>query len=218
MTKRIDSDALGVLNRALGLTGSGAQVTELTDGVVDQVLDIVPVVRRGRTQTDVQGLYFPTFRNTHGAANTQTNSIDPYNVGATFDVPPYPENMPAAFDIWLIGASLRVVSGTASLFSLATLSLTVGTLSQGWGRTHTGGLILVSQAQRLAMWDATATAVTAFGILNQLGTHQKIGLRLPRGGGGSTLTFDSVSTGIVAVDCQMILGVFPASLGQDARV
>jgi len=218
MTKRMDSDALGVLNRALGLTGAGSQVTELMDGVVDQVLDIVPVVRRGRTQADVQGLYYPTLRNTHGAANTQSNQIDPYNVGTVFDVPPYPANMPAQFDIWLIGASLRIVSGTASLFSLATLSLRVGTNSQGFGRTHTGGLILVSQNQRLAMWDATATDVTAYGILNELGTHAKIGLRLPRGGGGSELFFDSVSTGIVAVDCQMILGVFPASLGQDARV
>ncbi len=33
--KKIDSDALGVLNKALGLSGVGSRVTELADGVGD---------------------------------------------------------------------------------------------------------------------------------------------------------------------------------------
>jgi len=212
--KRIDSDALGVLNRALGLTGAGSGVTELADGVVDQVLTVNEIARRGRTQTDVQGIYTPTFRNEHTDAESITNPVNPYNPGNR--VPPYPRPVPAQFDIFLIGASVRIASGTASGLSVATLSLTVGTKSQGWGREDDGGLALVAQPMRLAFWDATASDGTAFGILNgDRGTWQKIALRLPRGGGGSILTFRSVSSVTVSIDCQLILGVFPASLGQD---
>jgi len=217
--KRVDSDALGIVTKSLGLSGSGSQITELEDGIVGQTLDIVPLARRGRTHADVQGLYYPTLRNAHTDASTVTNAIDPYNVGTVLDVPPYPAVMPDLFDIWLLGASIRHVSGTASGFSLGTLSLTVGTRSQGFGRSEVGTLVLVAQPQRLAFWDAIATDATAFGLLNLVGQpHAKFGMRLPRGGGGSTLTFVSVSTVTVAVDLQLQLGVFPVALGQDAAV
>jgi len=214
--KRIDSDALGVLNRSLGLTGAGSQVTELADGVVDQVLEVGQIARRGRTLADVQGIFTPTFRNAHTDVSTVSSVVDPYNVGTTIAIAPFPANVPAQFDLWLIGASLRHAAGTASGMAIATLSLTVGTRSAGWG-IQSGGLILVSQPMRLAMWDAMATDVTAFGVLaGDRGPHKDIRLRLPRGGGGSSLIFASVSTVTVTVDCQLIIGMFPASLGQDA--
>lgn len=219
MTQSIDSQALGSLNRAFGLSGRGSPITELTDGVVDQVINVNDVARRGRTQADIQGIYTPTLRNEHTDAESISNSIDPYNVGATAVVAPYPDPMPADFDIWLIGASLRNVSGTASGISNATVSIQVGTRSQGWGRVDDGTQVLVAQPIRLAYWNAFATDGTSFGLraINR-GPHQKIGLRLPRGGGGTLILFRSVSTVTVTVDCQLILGVFPASLGQDILV
>jgi len=77
----------------------------------------------------------------------------------------------------------------------------------------------VASQIRLAFWDAVASDGTSFGLL--AGTehpHQRIGLRLPRGGGGSTLTFRSSSSVTVGIDCQMILGMFPIALGQDVVV
>jgi len=218
MTKRIDSQALGVVTKSLGLTGAGAQVTELIDGTVDQVLDVGELARRGRTQGDIQGIFTPIFRNTHTDANTVSVAVDPYNVGTTIVVAPYPPEIGPGFDVWLIGASLRHSSGTASGFALGTLSLTVGTQSEGWG-SHAGSQILVAQPMRLAQWDSMATDVSAFGVLaGDRGPHERIGLRLPRGGGGSILTFASVSTVTVGVDCQLILGVFPVALGQDIAI
>jgi len=216
MVKRIDSDALGVLNRSLGLTGSGSQITELEDGHVDQALSVNEIARRGRTLADVQGLFFPTLRNLNTAAETITNAIDPYNVGTTVAVAPYPAAVPAQFDLYLLGASIRHATGTVSGFTLGTLSLTVGTFSAGWGQSDNGSQILVSQAIRLAVWNAMANDGTNFGILaTNRGPHQRSGIRLPRGGGGTTLTFATVSSVTVGVDCQMIIGMFPVALGQD---
>jgi len=217
--KRIDSDALGELNKALGLTGAGSRITELADGVVDQVIDIAAVARRGRTQADIQGIYTPTLRNENTAAETITTTIDPYNVGATAVVAPYPNPMPPQFDIWLIGASMRIAGGSATNLSVATLSLTVGTRSQGFGIDDSGAQVLVAQPIRLAFWDNRATDATVFGLLDgDRGPHKKIGLRLPRGGGGSRLNYITVSAGVVDSDVQLILGVFPAALGQDILV
>ena len=219
MTKRIDSDALGILNRALGLTGAGSQVTELTDGVVDQFIEIGQLARRGRTQADVQGIYTPTLRNEHTDAESISNSIDPYNVGGTVVVAPYPDPVPAQFDIWLLGASTRNVSGAAAGISNATLSIQVGTKSQGWGRVDDGTQVLVAQPIRLAYWNGWPTDGSTFGLRGtNRGPHQRIGVRLPRGGGGTAILFRTVSTLTTTVDCQIILGVFPVALGQDIVV
>ena len=219
MVKRIDSDALGVLNRSLGLSGSGSQITELEDGIVDQTLSVNEIARRGRTLADVQGLYFPTLRNEHVDAETISNSIDPYSPGTVLAVAPYPADVPAQFDLWLLGASIRNAAGTASGFSIGTLSLQVGTRSQGWGRVDDGTLVLVGQPIRLVVWNAMASDGTSFGIrATNRGPHGRFGLRLPRGGGGTTLLFRTISTVTNSVDCQMIMGMFPAALGQDGLV
>ncbi len=212
MTKLIDSDALGELNRSLGLTGRGSQITELMDGVVDQVVDINPAARRGRTLGPTSGIFTPTMRNVHTDAETLSTTVDPYSVGTTGAVAPYPPIMPVQFDIWLIGASVRVASGSGTL--LATLSIIQGTTQQGFGLTDSGAQVLVSQAIRLAFWNATATVVTSFGVLNtNNGPHWRGPIRLNRNGG--TIVFSSVSSLTATFDCQLILGVFPAGLGQD---
>ena len=55
--KKIDSQALDVLQKALGLSGPGSPITELTDGVVDQVLEVGGVIRRSRTQAGTEGIH-----------------------------------------------------------------------------------------------------------------------------------------------------------------
>lgn len=214
MAKKVDSQALGVVNRALGLTGRGALETEFLDGVVDQTLDVGALVRRGRAPADSSGLFYPTLRVANAGAATADATIDPYNVTAANAVPPYPARVPDSQDVWLLGASVRQHSGTGTLN--ATLALQVGTRNQGFGDDNFGGLNLVSQPIRLAFWDAIGADATNFGILNQLGTHQRIGLRVPRN--ISVLIFRVTTSAAATFDCQLIVGLFPVALGQDGLV
>lgn len=215
MVKKIDSDALGDVNLSLGLSGAGSRITELADGVVDQVLEIGQLARRGRTQQSTQGLYYPTMRNVHSAADNESTTVDVYDVGTVAVVEPYPNPMPRQFDVWLLGASLRLVSGGGSIG--ATLSLRVGTRAAGWGIDDSGSQILVSQPIRLIHWNTLITVnSTTFGVKNDRNPHGKVGLRIPRV--GSELIFASTSGAAATYDCQLILGVFPAALGQDGLV
>ncbi len=212
MTKLIDSDALGELNRSLGLTGRGSQVTELNDGIVDQIVDINLAARRGRTHGQTSGIFTPTMRNINVDIETVTTTINPYNVGTTAAVPPYPPVMPVQFDIWLIGASTRIVSGSGTFN--ATLALEQATPQQGFGVDDAGARPLVSEPIRLALWNGTATVGTTFGTLNtNNGPHWRGPIRLNRV--NMTLVYVSLSSATQTSDCQLILGVFPSGLGQD---
>jgi len=214
MVKKIDSDALGDIKNALGLSGAGSPITELTDGVVDQVLEVNELVRRGRTLAGTGGIFTPTLRNVHTDAETLSTTINPYAVGTTAAVPPYPPIVPAQFDVWLIGAAMRVVSGGGT--NTATLSMTLGTAAQGFGIDDSGVQILSSQAIRLAFWNATSSVVTVFGQQPDLYPFANIGLRIPRV--GAALIFSTISSITVSFDCQLIIGLFPAGLGQDAKL
>lgn len=218
MVKRLDSQALGDLNKALGLTGAGATITELTDGVVDQSLTINEIARRGRTQGGTEGLYTAVMRATHVGAGNVTVTVDPYNVGDSA-FPPYPPIMPRGFDVWLLQASVREHSGGPSTIG-ATLSVDFSNDQQGWGEDNGGSRITSSQAHRLGLWDALVNVGTEFATL--AGTEQPSiypKLRIPRGSrpGASTnaLVFLSEASAAVNFDCQLLLGVFPSALGQD---
>jgi len=212
--KKIDSDALGEIGLALGMTGAGSPVTELADGVVDQVLSINEIARRSQTLGVTTGFFSPTLRTVHTDAETQVVQVDPYNIGTVNAVAPYPAVVPRGSDFWLLGASIRRVSGTGTL--LATLSLVVGTRAQGFGEDDSGNLILVSQPIRLAYWDGLVTVNTTFAIKNGArGPHARIGYRVPR---NAQINFTSTSTLTSTYDCQLICGLFPTALGQDVLV
>jgi len=213
--KKIDSDALGVLNKALGLTGRGSQVTELTDGVVDQALDIGPIVRRGRTAAGTEGIFVFRLRNGHTDAQSLTTIINPFNLAAGIAIAPFPDPIPDLFDLWILNASVLRVSGTgtlsAALFANYPASV-MGVSKQGGGTLAIG---ITSHA--LAFWDALISENITFALLNQLGPLAKIGIRLPR----STLTqlvWATTSSATSIYDIIITVGLFPVALGQDALV
>lgn len=215
--KKIDSDALGVLNKALGLTGSGSPITELADGIVDQALDVVPAIRRGRTQAGSEGIYTAIMQNVHPGADVLTTQVDPYEVGATARIAPYPDPMPAQFDIWLLSAAMRRVSGAGSLNG-GTLSLQYGSAQQGWGIDDSDVAVVESAPVHLAFWDALGSVGITFGILNGArGPFARLGIRLPRSVNGN-LIYRTESSAAATFQCQLQLGVFPTSLGQDGLV
>ena len=215
MVKRVDSDALTILTKSLGLTGPGSPITDLNDGVVDQALSVNEIVRRSRTQVSKEGIYTATMRNSHTGATTVTSTVEPYSVATVGIIPPYPDPVPPQFDIWLLQASIRQVSGTGTI--LATLSLRYPG-QQGWGIRAGTVFVGVAQAHRLALWDTLVSDGTNFAVLAGSGQPSAFPrTRIPRGG-ATELIFITISSETAAFDCQMTLGVFPVAMGQDGIV
>ena len=217
--KKIDSDALGILTKALGLTGAGSPVTELTDGVVDQALDVVPIVRRSRTLAVSEGIYTAIMSNIHTAADTRTEQLDPYRPGAALVIAPFPAVIPPQFDLWLLSCTLRRQSGTGTV--VATLAFQPGAHNQAWGTDDAGTAVVQQDMQVLAYFNTLVTSNTTFGFLS--GTSPplvKIGLRLPRGTVAfpPALRFVSAATAIATYNLSINFGLFPVSLGQDGLV
>ena len=112
--KKLDSDALGTLNKSLGLSGAGSPITELADGIVDQALDVGPSVRRGRTQAATEGIYIAELVNVHAAADSRTATLVPF-LPTTTAIAPYPSPMDTRFDVWLLAASVIRSAGASTL-------------------------------------------------------------------------------------------------------
>ena len=216
MVKLIDSQALGILNKSLGLTGAGSPQTELADGIVDQVLPIGEIVRRGRVLGVSEGIFVCRLRNNHTDANSLTATIAPFAATAALVNPPFPSPIPSQFDFWVLGASVAVVgAGTLS----GTLFLRTPAPFQGLSVTNAGGAVtpnVISHA--LAFWDTTATESIEFGVLTgTVGVWKRLALRLPRHP-DTELRFASTSSLTVTFDCNIICGLFPVALGQDVVV
>jgi len=210
--KKIDSQALDVLQKALGLSGPGSPVTELTDGVVDQVLDVTPIVRRSRTQGQTSGLYTGLLRNAHAAAESKSSLLQPYVAVPGTSLAPYPSVMPAGFDVWVLSAAVTQLSGT-------------GTISAALRVTVPGSVMGISSAAgaaisnyTLAFWDKVIVEGSTFGVTSgDVSPWVRLGFRLPRSG-TTQLIFASTSSAIATFDCFVMLGVFPVALGQDVLV
>jgi len=215
--KKIDSDALGVLNKSLGLTGAGSPITELTDGIVDQSLDIVPAVRRGRTLAGSGGIFTAILKNTHAGADTQLSQAFPYEVVPADVRAPYPTPMPAQFDIWLLSAAVRQTDGASTVS--AGLFILYPTAQIGWGEDEAGAPVVADALMNVAFWDS-GRGVGALSIAIAGGSGQGlmvINTRLPRSP-NLQLQFRSTSSAITTFHCDIILGVFPIALGQDGRL
>jgi len=212
--KKIDSQALGILNKSLGLSGAGSPVTELTDGVVDQVLDVAPIVRRSRTLAGSGGLFVAVFENDHAAADNRTTSIFPYNAGTGNVLPPYPSPMPAQFDVWLLTAGMIRIAGSGTV--TGNLSLLMPSAQQGIGVDDAGAATgIVAMLTPLVFWDT----VLAGSIIAQrnLGVQAQIGQRLPASPATELRLFTTASAAAI-YHCFAVLGVFPVGLGVDGLV
>lgn len=210
--KRVDSDALGVVTQALGMTGKGAPVTEFLDGQLDQTLEVGPIVRRGRTLAGTEGLFTGILRNIHTDAESLLSQFTPY-AAPVGTVAPYPAVMPRQYDLWLLGAGLRRISGGGTVSAILDLEYQ----TQGFGIDDSGVAVVVVRTQVLAFWDAVVTEGISFGLMGTLGPYANIGLRMPRDP-GTLLTFRSTSSITETLECQVIIGMFPTALGQDGQV
>jgi len=210
--QRVDSDALGIITRALGITGRGSAITEFLDGQLEQVFDVAPAIRRGRTLAGSEGIFTGLLQNVHTGATSLISQMRPFNatVGA---IAPYPVPVPLQFDIWLLGAGLRLISGSGTLSAILDLEYEL----QGWGIDDSGVAVVATRAIVLANWDTVVTEGIAFGLQVNGGPYMNIGLRLPRSS-DTRFTFRTTSSATSTWECQVILGLFPTSLGQDGAI
>jgi len=209
---KFDGPALESIREALGLTGVGAQITEFPDGVCDQVLDVAPFIRRGRTFAGSSGLFGGRITNTHAGAGALLTTVDPYAVTAPGSG--YPSPVPPGYDVWLLSSWASAVIGvqSATLASRLTISHPATNLAFG----SAGG---VGQLVRLFLGESAISATLAFlresaGSV-QPSTYPVAGWRIPR---GSTIVWATNAAIAGDLIVELLIGLFPAGMGQDGRV
>jgi len=214
MGKVVDSDALVLLNEALGLAGAGAQLTELDDGLLNQVLAVNRLVGRARTLPPANqgGLSIASFNIVVGAS-TDTVAIDPYNVPNAL-LYNWPSPVPLGYDIWLIASSAQLVTGGISDFGSAIFELLGDTAGDGAFGTDEGAA-LAAHTQRISLM-AFDDAITVGGIniMTSSGqTYKQYGTRIGR---GTTFSWRVTSSaGTVTARLFLVLGLFPVGLEPD---
>jgi len=218
--KKVEGQALGTINKTLGLSGEGAPSTEFIDGELVQSLDVNPYVRRGNTISPNEGIYTTVLRTIDavgGAAIIAT--LLPYNatVGA---INGWPVPVPPSLDVWVLKAQVANVSGgftaTAALFA------NYDARQQGLG-IDSAGVAVVSSIQELIMfWDLAKLQTFRFLVQDNGGTAGSFvpeirPFRIPRGHSapGTSLVFSCTASAAATWECQVLLGLFPSGLGQD---
>lgn len=208
MPKKVDSDALALANKALGLFGvSALGETEFDDDRLVQSINMVDIIRRGRTLAGTTGIFGAVLQNAHGGVGSAISTETPYDVQSADPTSPWPNPMPDLFDIWLLSCGWARTAGVGNVdFALLALRLP-GTTS--WGTDDNGAAVSVVAEIPLANWDGLIFVENAWGRPPR---GMALPMRLPR---GCTLIFESTVAAAATVNCNMILGIFPISLGQD---
>jgi len=209
--KKVNSQNLSAVDAMLGITGVGAQQTEFEDGILQQVVNVVPAARRGGTLGPTRGIFFAHLQNVHTDAESLTSTAFPFSI-TTGRVGAYPSPLRAdLFDLWLIQASVRRLSGTGTLICQLMLDLTTGFL--GWGLDDSAAAVTGIYRATLGLWDSIlAGPGSAVGLLESGDTVLKINQRLTL---GCSLRFASTSSLTSTYNCELLFGLFPAASGQD---
>lgn len=210
MSQLVDSQALQTVSKTLQLSTPGAEETLFIDERLEQVLDVGPLIRRGLTLAGTEGLYTANIRNTHsGAEGNVANVVDPWNLGGSAR-PPFPGRIPLNQDLWITGFSAEVVSGGSGEFDEAFFDLFIPTTHQAFG-TVTTNIVLAGWISSSSL--AGTVHLTKRGS-QTIAIYSEIKLRVPR---DATFRFHTRNVGATAPVFQLnlLLGLFPSSLGQD---
>jgi len=211
MPKKIDSQYLGDLNLAIGLTGAGSPQTELRDDVVFQTLDVNPIARRGGTLGGTNGLFTIEIHNVHTDAEDIVGSVNPYESGVA-NLPPFPAVVPRGLEIWVLSASVLRASGSGTFTGL----LDMGSQASGISINDSGVQVAQVGSSILASWGSIVNrgGGQVIGLADEGGS--KLGYRLSNAGGlGAILVFRSSSSATATFVCTIHCGLFPIALGQD---
>jgi len=213
--KKIASDALITINRLLGIGGgSGQGETLLDDGNLAQTLPIIDALRRARAGGVGDGWFYGVLQNVHAGAGILTSSVDPYDPAELIPlVSSYPDPVPRDLDIHLIAVGANRTSGTGALDGgVLFVNFTAGL--QGWGADDGGSLVTVVASAGLVLFTGLNTTVSTFvpAVTGDGSIFQSLNIRIPR---GMTLNFRTDAAAAATYRLAIVLGLFPASLGQD---
>jgi len=82
----------------------------------------------------------------------------------------------------------------------------------GWGIDDSGVAVVTTPILILSHWDAVTTDTFEFGLEDSKVPTILRGMRIPRNAG---LRFSSTASALATFRCDLILGLFPTTLGQD---
>ena len=211
--KKVNSQNLSAVDAMLGITGVGSQQTELDDGNLQQMIDVVPAARRGGTLGPTGGLFYGLMQNVHTDAESLTTTVFPFNM-TTGLLAAYPSPLQPQFDLWIIAAGIRLESGGGTYISQLNYDQTA--LVQGWGLDDSGAAVTGISRVCLGVWDELLAGPGAtIGLLENGDSLLKIGLRMSR---QSSLRFAGTSSLTITMNCDVLFGLFPAATGQDVAV
>ena len=225
MAKFLDSQSLEPINRALLIAGKGSERTELMDGTVEQTLDVGPFARRGGVLAGTEGIFRGLLRNVHlGAADIINSGFVLYGNNPSIVVSPTPGKIPPQYEWWLFSCCMTRFTGSINPESAM---LQISNLLQCFGVDNSGAQVVANVPLILTNWDGLGVVgPNVFGITTAVngsaGVYRNIGIRVPRGGafGASPqLQFTSVADAAAGtLDCTILMGLFPITMGQDAQV
>lgn len=212
---RIEGPGLDGLRETIGAVGIGAQVTELTDGLAEQVLTINEFIRRGRTWAGQEGIFTARLVNTHAAADAQAQTINPY---ATTPANGWQNPIPVGYDVWLL--SVTAVASVDALISTTIpsyVSLVYPATKFAFGQTQTAVTRLLRTFNVETPYSGGAIfcgAATSGTIPNADGWRGQP-IRIPR---GALIGWNSTSLQAGDLTALLTIGLFPAGMGQDAEL
>jgi len=212
----IKGSQLSFVSKLFDLAGEQVRgATDLDVENVSQVLNINEIVRRSNSGGALAtGLFVGVMENANGAGATNVEStIDPYAVGINAG-PGFPTPIGDDFDIWLLEITGRRSAGTGSNFTEALFSLDDPNTHLAFGVSDAPLPISPLPIRSLVRFtDLQELTATNNVLVDQVGQCRfNVQQRIRR---GTTFSWGSIATNAVTVRVQLLMGLFPAGLGQD---
>lgn len=213
----IKNPILARIQSLIGSPGAGTP-TVLDDDSVSLTLPIVPAISRRGLAGLSTGMFVGMFECSHVASGElEAGPLDPYAVVSTNIVLAggWPTPVPDGFDVWVLSACGEFSGGTASAFTESALTIEEPNVHRAWSINQAGASVSGAIVRTVAWWDNIQAALGLVGPLQNTISGQtimQIGERMRR---GSLLSYHSEATGTVETRAQVLMGLFPAGLGQD---
>jgi len=218
--REFDSAGLRTLRHILQTSSGPPQNVDLQDELIQQSLNVVAPIRRDLSPGGLGGLFTAKMFNGHGGSDTVTVDVNPYTLaevtGVGFIGNGYPLPVEQlTFDVWLLAASAQTITGSGD-FGGGFAGLISGSAAMGWRRGSASSVAIINP---FALYDQEVT----YGNRVQLsdgaaGGHTLLPRPFRIGGSADVrIRFETVKAGAGAAsyELDLLLGVWPASLGQD---
>jgi len=216
MGKEIDSEALVLLRKGLGIGGVASPSTILEEDSVVQTVDVGQFARQGLPPGD--GLFYYFLRVITSVANpTLEIAVDVYNPDATLagiTGAPYPGRVSSQFDIHLIHVTMHMSNTTINACNVSLqIPLDHTAISISNNDTTDAPGPFVAQNVFIAAFDSViAVGTQEMGNLGDSGILQKINMRVPR---GAILGVTCDAGGINTFNFFFLAALMPRAMGQD---